>query len=122
MLIRILNKPLELVPMHPILHVPDCESAPTAIDWPRFVQFLRDFKATGGIQGARYSDLGSGFADNDVRTDGILGNNDVQAKWKGTFKRVSEDMEANGEHVVWGIVDGYLLYWNPVRVRVDPQT
>jgi len=100
--------PLELMPMHPTMHVQDCETPETAIDWPRFVQFLRDFKATGIIPGADNSDLGS----SPEQAVCMLGK-EVQAKWKVIFEHASEEMETKGEHIVWGLVDGYLLYWNP---------
>lgn len=41
-------------------------------------------------------------------------------RWRDVFSRIEEERATAGEKVVWVIVDGFLLYWNQVRmVRTD---
>jgi len=34
-------------------------------------------------------------------------------RWSAIFKQVEEERKAQGEQVVWAMVDGFLLYWYP---------
>ena len=43
---------------------------------------------------------------------------DVFEKWRRDFEGLERDMRENGE-VVWMIVDGFVLYWDPVRIIPD---
>lgn len=42
---------------------------------------------------------------------------DMIAAWKGKFEGMRMELEGKGEKVVWVIVDGFLLYWDKVRIR-----
>lgn len=41
---------------------------------------------------------------------------DVEERWKGVFEGLKHARELEGERIVWGLVDGFLLYWNQVNV------
>jgi nicotinamide/nicotinate riboside kinase len=36
-------------------------------------------------------------------------------RWKDSFEQLELEMKEEGKNIVWGIVDGFLLYWNKVR-------
>ena len=36
----------------------------------------------------------------------------VFARWKGKFDKLAKQFEERGETVIWGLVDGFLLYWD----------
>jgi len=38
-------------------------------------------------------------------------------RWSAVFKQVEEERKAQGEQVVWAMVDGFLLYWYPEVVQ-----
>ncbi|KAH8983905.1 P-loop containing nucleoside triphosphate hydrolase protein [Lactarius hatsudake] len=79
--------PKQTLPIHPTFGQ-DWDSAPTAIAWPRLREFLR----TKPVQ------LGESLA----------------ARCKEEISRMQKEVEAaSGVRVVWGIVDGFLLYWDP---------
>lgn len=40
----------------------------------------------------------------------------VVDRWRERFQRIKEERERSGERVVWVIVDGFLLYWDQVRL------
>jgi nicotinamide/nicotinate riboside kinase len=45
---------------------------------------------------------------------------EVGKRWKDAFEQLETEMKEKGEKIVWGLVDGFLLYWNEVRhARVD---
>jgi len=39
---------------------------------------------------------------------------ELRNRWIGEFER-ARDENAEEEHIIWAIVDGFLLYWHPVR-------
>lgn len=105
-------QPQELIPVHPVWNVADWDAPKGAIDWPRLVTFLQKVKVTGEIPpGHRSHDHLNEQKDVPVRED-------VQKRWIESFERLDKDMQARGEKVVWGLVDGFLLYWHPVSPKV----
>lgn len=87
----------------------DWDAAPGAIDWPKLVNFLRHVKKTGEIPPDHYSHdhLNEQKL---VEVDGA-----VIDKWKGIFEGLKKAKQVqNDERIVWGLVDGFLLYWNQV--------
>lgn len=38
----------------------------------------------------------------------------VSERWKKTFGQIEKEHEEKEEHLIWVIVDGFLLYWHPV--------
>jgi nicotinamide/nicotinate riboside kinase len=86
--------------------VRDWDAPSGAIDWPRLVSFLRQVKQTGEIPpDHRSHDHLNEQKDVPVREA-------VGRRWKDAFEGLGNEMVAKGEKVVWGLVDGFLLYWN----------
>lgn len=101
---------MELVPIHPILKVQDWDRAEGAISWDRMAKFLRQVKAAGEIPPDHRSH------DHLNEQKEIKVDDHVQQKWMDEFKRLKENN--TGEKIVWGLVDGFLLYWHPVRLCI----
>ncbi|KAJ7039171.1 P-loop containing nucleoside triphosphate hydrolase protein [Mycena alexandri] len=100
--------PQELVPMHPVHNVQDWDAAPGAIDWPRLVDFLRKVKASGEIP----ADHRSHDHLNEQKDLPIPPA--VRDRWVGVFENLRTQSTTTGdEEIVWGLVDGFLLYWHP---------
>ncbi|KAI5118192.1 hypothetical protein M0805_005547 [Coniferiporia weirii] len=98
--------PQELVPMHPEYNVQDWDDAPGAIDWPRLRTFLRDVKETGVIPGSHKSH------DHLNEQKDVPLNKEAFERWGSTFRDIVKNYEEKGEKVIWGLVDGFLLYWD----------
>jgi len=90
-----------------VYNVQDWDAAPGAIDWPRMVSFLRHVKATGEIPpDHRSHDHLNEQKDIPIPTD-------VRDRWVTVFEGLAAQRSADGdEEIVWGLVDGFLLYWN----------
>jgi len=97
---------MELVPVHPVHNVQDWDAAPGAISWDRLIKFLRHVKETGVIPPDHKS--------HDHLNEQKEIRLDPEAREK-LIKDFEELKKANaaGEQVVWGLVDGFLLYWHP---------
>ena len=105
-------QPQELIPVHPVWNVADWDAPKGAIDWPRLVTFLQKVKVNGEIPpDHRSHDHLNEQKDVPVRED-------VQKRWIERFETLDKNMQAKGEKVVWGLVDGFLLYWHPVSPDV----
>jgi len=94
--------------MHPVHNVQDWDAAPGAIDWPRMTSFLRKVKETGEIPPDHRSH------------DHLNEQKDIpippaeRDRWVHVFEGLmAERASADGGEIVWGLVDGFLLYWNP---------
>ncbi|KAG5350493.1 hypothetical protein C0989_010800 [Termitomyces sp. Mn162] len=98
--------PQELVPIHPIYEVQDWDAAPGAILWPKLVNFLRGVKATGKIPNDHRSH------DHLNEQKEIKIDDEVRDRWIEVFEAIQKQHEQQGEKVIWGLVDGFLLYWN----------
>jgi len=97
------------VPVHPIHNVQDWDAAPGAIVWPKLVNFLREVKETGKIppDHRSHDHLNE---QKEVKVDDALRN-----QWIDVFARIRQERERGGrEKIIWGLVDGFLLYWNQV--------
>ena len=102
-------KPQELAPIHPVHNVQDWDTAAGAISWDRLVEFLRHVKETGVIRADHrsYEHL------NEHKEVEI--EEKVREKWIKQFETIKQDKQEN-ERIIWGLVDGFLLYWNKVSV------
>ncbi|THH09450.1 hypothetical protein EW145_g2016 [Phellinidium pouzarii] len=98
--------PQELVPIHPEYNVQDWDDAPGAIDWPRLRSFLKEVKQTGAIPDSHKSHDHLNEQKNVPLSDNIFG------QWRSKFEDIANKFEENGENVIWGLVDGFLLYWD----------
>ncbi|KAJ7690668.1 P-loop containing nucleoside triphosphate hydrolase protein [Mycena rosella] len=100
--------PQELVPMHPVHNVQDWDAAPGAISWPRMISFLRQVKETGEIPPDHHSH------DHLNEQKDIPISPEERDRWVAVFERLMRQRAADGgEDIVWGLVDGFLLYWSP---------
>jgi len=99
--------PEATLPIHPTLGQ-DWDSAPTAIAWPRLRAFLRTVKRT-----ARLPDDHSSH-DHLNQQPPVQLDESLAASCKEEIARVQKEVEAaSGVRIVWGLVDGFLLYWDP---------
>jgi hypothetical protein len=99
-----------LIPIHPIYSVQDWDAASGAIDWPLFTSFLRRVKLTGCIP----PDHRSHDHLNEQKEMPV--GNELEGKWKAVFEEFKAKRHEDGERVVWGLVDGFLLYWKQVQI------
>lgn len=103
-----ISKPQELIPLHPVYNVQDWDDPPGAIDWPRFRNFLKEVKETGVIPDSHKShDHLNEQKDIPVTSESYL-------RWKDTFHNLISEHEKKGEKLTFGLVDGFLLYWDEV--------
>lgn len=85
------------------------ENAPTAIMWSRLRTFLRTVKHLARIPDDHVS---SGHL-NEVRPVPL--SDMVAARCQAEIMAAQSDFEAaTGVHIFWGLVEGYLLYWDQV--------
>ena len=102
------HQPQELVPVHPVHNVQDWDAAPGAIAWPRLITFLQHVKEIGEIP----PDHRSHDHLNEQKL--ITVDDAVRAKWIAEFQQLKKKWAAEGERIIWGLVDGFLLYWHKV--------
>ncbi|EIW82561.1 hypothetical protein CONPUDRAFT_163701 [Coniophora puteana RWD-64-598 SS2] len=74
------------------------------IDWPRMRKFLKDVKRDGAIPSDHYSH------DHLNEQKDIPIENEAFVKWQNIFQELSS--KPGNEDVVWGLIDGFLLYWD----------
>ncbi|KAL5528057.1 NRK1 [Sanghuangporus sanghuang] len=98
--------PQELIPIHPVYGVQDWDDPPGAIDWPRMRKFLREVKQTGMVPDwhKSHDHLNE---QKDIPVDEV-----TSSRWKDKFDLLSKQSEERGETIIWGLVDGFLLYWD----------
>lgn len=65
-------------------------------------------KATGKIPPGHqsYDQMGG---ENEIKI-----RDEVRVRWSRVFRELEREAGNKGEQVVWGLVDGFLLYWHPV--------
>ncbi|KAJ3511279.1 hypothetical protein NLJ89_g4196 [Agrocybe chaxingu] len=100
--------PQELVPVHPIHKVQDWDAPAGAISWDRLIQFLRHVKQTGEIPPDHRSH------DHLNEQKEIRVDEEVRDRWVSEFERLKKERGEKGEKIVWGLVDGFLLYWHKI--------
>lgn len=102
---------MELVPIHPVHNVQDWDAPAGAISWGRLVDSLRVMKETGKLP----EDHRSHDHLNEQKSIPIDG--ETEARLKAGFKDLQQRiLDEKKEKIVFGILDGFLLYWHPVRV------
>ena len=73
------------------------------------VRFLKEVKQTGRIPDDHHSH------DHLNEQKDVPIPEEVRARWTQKFQELAERESRQGEQLVWGLVDGFLLYWHPVR-------
>lgn len=101
-------QPEELLPIkhgYQDWDAPDC-----AIDYPRLSKFLKHVKDTGSIpDDHRSHDYLNKQTDLPIEAD-------CQQRLAERFRVIQDQVkESSHINIVWGLVDGFLLYWNQVR-------
>ena len=100
------------MPIHPVHNVQDWDAAAGAISWDRFVEFLRHVKETGVIPPDHRSH------DHLNEQKEIKIEEKLREKWIKGFESIKQDKQLHNEKIIWGLVDGFLLYWNKVSVSL----
>ena len=98
------------MPIHPVHNVQDWDAAAGAISWDRLVQFLRQIKETGAIPPDHRSH------DHLNEQKEVKVEEKVREKWIKEFETIKQEKQEKQERIIWGLVDGFLLYWNKVSV------
>ena len=73
--------------------------------------FLAELKKTGSLPVDHQS------YDSFNKTTSVPVDDQYIAEWKAQSEKLAaEHLEKHGEKLVWAIVDGFLLYWDNVRL------
>lgn len=95
----------------------DWDHPPTAILWPEFQRALLHSKAHGEpspeVQSHDHLNVQS-----EEEKKKVTVRDEVAGVWRERFAGLKKELEAEaegGERVVFGFVDGFLLYWDEVR-------
>ncbi|KAG8711955.1 ribosylnicotinamide kinase [Ceratobasidium sp. 423] len=111
--------------IHPVYNEPYLEDPPTAIKWPLFRERVRQLKSA-----SKYSDI-SKWAEESYsnNSDGNKTPEDeslqdfgklpdsVVAEWSRRFHELDEEWKSRGTQLKWCIVEGWHLYYDPVRIE-----
>ena len=89
--------------------VQDWDDPPTCILWSDFQSALNHTRSHGVLP--------SSHASHDHLNKQVEVNIDsaIQARWTAEFERLAEEQVAKNVELVFFIVDGFVLYWDPVR-------
>ncbi|KAG6370982.1 hypothetical protein JVT61DRAFT_10697 [Boletus reticuloceps] len=100
--------PEELIPIHPVHNVADWDAPQGAIDWPRLRAFLKHVKDNGVIP----PDHRSHDHMNEQKVVPIT--EAAEQELRTRFEEFENEQRKKGIRVMWGLVDGFLLYWDKV--------
>jgi hypothetical protein len=101
-------QPEELLPIK--YGYQDWDTPDGAIDYPRLSKFLKHVKDMGSIPDDHRS-----HDYLNKQTDLLIGA-ECQHRLAERFRVIQDQVKENGHiNIVWGLVDGFLLYWNQVR-------
>jgi nicotinamide/nicotinate riboside kinase len=95
--------------MHPEWDVPDWDTPAGAIEWPHFIALLRKFKSAGMML------LDPTRQDHFTMRQDIQMLNEIERCYRDSFAQLELDMQKEGVRIIWGLVDGFLLYWDKVK-------
>ena len=92
--------------------IQDWDDPPTCILWPEFRSTLKHLRSTGMLppQHQSHDHLN---AQNTVEID-----SELEERWKRTFEELAEQEKAKGVELVWALVEGFVLYWDPVSLSL----
>jgi nicotinamide/nicotinate riboside kinase len=46
----------------------------------------------------------------------MLVRSEIMKLWRDVFEQLEMEMKREREKIIWGLVDGFLLYWNDVNL------
>ncbi|KAF8441777.1 P-loop containing nucleoside triphosphate hydrolase protein [Boletus edulis BED1] len=98
--------PEELIPIHPVHNVADWDAPQGAIDWPRLQAFLKDVKENGVIPPDHRSH------DHMNEQKDVPITEAAEQELRTRFEEFENEQRKKGIRVMWGLVDGFLLYWD----------
>jgi len=99
------------VPIHPVYNVQDWDAPAGAISWPKLINFLRHVKKTGEIPPDHRSH------DHLNEQELVKVDDEVVDELTSVFEDLKRERERKGGKVIWGLVDGFLLYWKKVNAQ-----
>lgn len=99
--------PEEQVPLHKEHGIKDWDDPPGAIEWERMANELLYVKANGRTSDSHYSH------DHLNLQKPVEVDRGTTEGWKKKFSELQTLFAQRGEDVVWVVVDGFLLYWDP---------
>lgn len=104
------DQPQDQIPYSPLYpDIQDWDTPATALDWPLLRASLAHFKQTGSLPGEHRSH------DHLNKLESVPVPDDVEREARRLIAEVEEEASRNGEELQWGILDGFLLYYDPVR-------
>ena len=101
------------MPLHPLYGVLDWDDAHGAILWPKMIAEVAHLQANG-----RPSKLQTN--DHLIEQNQLCLEDKILDGWRKQFEPISEEAYSRGIDIVWAILDGFLMYWNPVRSSNSP--
>ena len=102
------------MPVHPIYNVQDWDAPAGAITWPKLINFLRHVKKTGGIPPDHYSH------DHLNEQELVKVDDQVTEGLRTVFEDIKREQERkHGYKIIWGLVDGFLLYWKKASTQKE---
>ncbi|KAF8599701.1 P-loop containing nucleoside triphosphate hydrolase protein [Ceratobasidium sp. AG-I] len=111
----------EDIPIRPEYNLPNAEEAEFAIEWPRFRAAVAQFKAsTSSLGDTSNSEDTEPESDSDIdkpsSSFGSLSNKTI-TEWRDRFQQVEKEWLENNVKIVWKIVEGFLLFYDPEVVE-----
>ncbi|KAG2015833.1 hypothetical protein CC2G_009066 [Coprinopsis cinerea AmutBmut pab1-1] len=104
--------PMEQVPIHPIHNVQDWDAPAGAISWDRLIDSLHVIKSTGKLPEDHRSHDHLNLQ-KDIPVD-----SESADRWREKFRLIQQRVVGEKhEKLVFGILDGFLLYWHPKVVE-----
>ncbi|EAU91546.2 hypothetical protein CC1G_02035 [Coprinopsis cinerea okayama7 len=106
------EQPMEQVPIHPIHNVQDWDAPAGAISWDRLIDSLHVIKSTGKLPEDHRSHDHLNLQ-KDIPVD-----SESADRWREKFRLIQQRVVGEKhEKLVFGILDGFLLYWHPKVVE-----
>ena len=89
-------------------NVADWDTPQGAINWPRLRAFLRSVKENAAIPPDHRSHDHMNEQKNIALTDSTF------QRLRTRFQELEDEQRKKGIRIIWGLVDGFLLYWDKV--------
>ncbi|KAF8600303.1 hypothetical protein BDV93DRAFT_476534 [Ceratobasidium sp. AG-I] len=111
----------EDIPIHPEYNLPNPEDAEFAIEWPRFRAAVAQFKAStsssGNTPDSDGTEPSSELDPNQPSSPFDPLSNKTITGWRDRFQQVEKEWLENNVKIVWKIVEGFLLFYDPEVVE-----
>jgi len=87
--------------------IQDWDDPPTCILWPEFRSVLSHVRKTGTLPDVHLSH------DHLNKQDELQLDPDVVETWRVEFDKIRAEYAGEGVELIWFLVDGFVLYWDP---------